>query len=274
MQVFRGLNVGTAKPGAEDRHRVPHHLLDCVEPGETFDAVRWLTLARQACLEIQQRGRLPIFCGGTGLYFRAWFHGLDAPAPVDPELRRELERQPLEALLAELRRLSPETWERIDRRNPRRVVRAVEILRTPGEPPGSVPPESIVRPLADPAQPILVLRRESEDLRGRIESRVDAMFASGLVEEVRRLLEEGGLGRERTALQAIGYRQVVEYLQGVRGLPETVELVKARTRQFAKRQMTWFRHQLPVTWIEVAPGEDGAAIADRIQVRLGILRGS
>lgn len=122
--VFRGLDIGTAKPDPADLARVPHHLLDVAEPDEAFDAARWLAGARAAALEIRSRGRMPVICGGTGLYFRAWLHGLDAPAPSDPALRAELEASPSSVLLAELHALDPATSERIDRANTRRVVRA------------------------------------------------------------------------------------------------------------------------------------------------------
>lgn len=265
MQVFRGLDLGTAKPTGPERGRVPHHLIDLVGAAEPFDTARWLTEAKRVFEEVRGRGKVPIFCGGTGLYFSAWTHGLDAPAPGDPAVRQSLESEPLERLLAELRERDPATFERIDRRNPRRVVRALEILRLTGRP---IPPPRPVMDSSDTlasgcGEALFVLRRDPADLRGRIEKRVDAMFASGLVEEVRMLMGEG-LGAERTALQAIGYRQVVEHLRGDRDLTETVALVKSRTWQFARRQQTWFRNQLPARWIDVPPGESPPATARRI----------
>lgn len=257
MMVFRGLDIGTAKPDAADRARVPHHLLDVVDPRDSYDAARWLAAAREAASAIAGRGRVPVVCGGTGLYFKAWLAGLDSPAPADPALRAGLESMPLEVLLAELHAGDPETHARIDRANPRRVVRAVEILRLTGRP-------QVRRAAAStPSRAaVLVLRRQSEDLRRRIDRRVEAMFAAGLIEETRVLLQSG-LGGDRTALQAIGYRQVVEHLRGERDLAATVALVKSRTWQFARRQMTWFRHQLPATWLEVRDDEDPATTAGR-----------
>ncbi len=265
MQVYRGLDVGTAKPSAADRQRVPHHLIDVVELSEPFDAARFLELARRAVKEIQGRGRRPILCGGTGLYFKAYLEGLGDSPPSAPALRAELERSPLPELLRELEQRDPATFERIDRQNARRVVRALEVIRLSGSPFSSqraVWPEDF-RPGA-----VLALRRDAADLRARIDARVDRMFEQGLVGETESLLGRG-LAQNRTAMQAIGYRQVVEHLRGARSLTDTIAEVKARTRQFAKRQMTWLRHQLPVRWIDVTPNESAESVADRIEGDVG-----
>lgn len=267
MQVYRGLDIGTAKPGAE-RAKVPHHLLDLVGPDEGFDVQRWLEAAREAVAGVRARGRLPIFCGGTGLYFRAWIEGLDALPAADPELRRELEARPLAELLAELHAGDPATWARIDRCNPRRVVRAVEILRGAG-PRGAGGMDAGSASGGTSAkgpgwgEPVFVLRRSPEQLRRRMDARVDIMFAEGLVEETRRLLE-AGLGRNPVALQAIGYRQVVEHLRGERDLASTMSLIKTRTWQYGRRQMTWFRHRPGVVWVDLEEGEAPARTAERI----------
>ena len=266
MQVYRGLNIGTAKPSLEERQRVPHHLIDILELTESFDAAQFVRRATQAVAEIRARRRVPIFCGGTGLYFKAYLEGLGAAPPTDARLRGELERTPLPDLLRELRQLDPATSERIDRHNPRRVVRALEIIRLTGRP---LAPQRAnwkkLEPLSSPGTPadagwFICLTRSTEDLRRRIDARVEAMFAQGLVEETRQLLATG-LGANPTALQALGYRQVVEYLRGERPLAETVELVKVRTRQFAKRQMTWFRHQARGHWVPLAERQDLAGLA-------------
>ena len=267
MQVYRGLDLGTAKPSAADRARVPHHLIDVVEPSEPFDAARFAELARQAIADIVARGRLPILCGGTGLYFKAVLEGLVPAPPADAGLRSELKATPLETLLAELASRDRETYERIDRKNPRRVIRAVEILRLTGKPPA--PPRPREERAATPAMPAaFCLTRTPEDLHRRIEQRVDGMFRDGLVTETQRLLERG-LADNPTAMQALGYRQVVEHLGGERSLADTIELVKLRSRQFAKRQLTWFRGQMRLTWIVIEPGQTEAAVADCLADRLG-----
>jgi len=266
MQVYRGLDIGTAKPSVDERRRVPHHLIDVAELNEPFDAARFVALARQAVEKIQARGRLSILCGGTGLYFKAFLEGLGGSPPADLALRAELERTPLTELLRELEARDPATFARIDRRNPRRVVRALEVIRLTGRPFSEQRAAWPPSPIAHRPSPLFALSRRADDLRARIDARVDAMFARGLVRETQTLMQRG-LERNRTAMQAIGYRQVVEHLRGVRSLAETTAVVKQRTRQFAKRQMTWFRHQLPVEWIEVAPGESAEAVAARLEPR-------
>ena len=268
MQVYRGLDIGTDKPAAADRTRITHHLIDVAGITESFDAAKFAALAKQAVAEIQSRGRTPILCGGTGLYFRAFLEGLgDAPA-ADAALRTELERLPLEELLRELQLRDPATYERIDRQNPRRVVRAVEIIRLTGKPVSTQRAEWFKSP-ASPTPHFYCLNRTVDDLRARIDRRVEEMFRRGLVEETRRLLETG-LGENKTAMQALGYRQVVEHLHGERSLSETIELVKTRTRQFAKRQLTWFRKQPGLQWVEVAPDETPEKIAERLGVGSGV----
>jgi tRNA dimethylallyltransferase len=264
MQVYRGLNIGTAKPPAADCARVPHHLLDVADLNEPFDAARFCALAGAAVEGIQSRGRIPIFCGGTGLYFKAYMDGLGEAPASNATLRAELEAMPLDQLLAELARHDPQTFEHIDRRNPRRVIRAVEVIRMTGSPFStqragwSAPPDSPGRKLR-----FCVLSRAKPDLDARINARVDAMFEHGLVAETEGLLARG-LAQNRTAMQAIGYRQVAEHLQGEWSLDETIDLVKIKTRQYAKRQLTWFRRHANASWIEIGESEDLQQVIARI----------
>jgi tRNA dimethylallyltransferase len=266
MQVYRGLDIGTAKLGAAERARVPHHLIDVVDLSETFDGAQFVRLARAAVAEIQTRGHRPIFCGGTGLYFKAFLEGLGVAPPADAGLRAALETNPLPELLAELQRLDPATFARIDRKNPRRVIRAVEVIRITGRPFSEQRAEwgdQTPRSEENPLPTIWGLARASADLHARISARVDSMFHRGLVAEVEKLLPPG-LAANQTARQAIGYRQVLDHLRGERTLPETIELVKLRTRQFAKRQMTWFRRQARMNWLACAPEEGAESVARRI----------
>jgi len=273
MQVYRGLDVGTAKPTAAERARVPHHLVDVCDLTEAFDAAQFARLAKAAVAEIQARGRVPILCGGTGLYFKAFLEGVGAAPPADPGLRAELERLPLATLLAELLERDPVSHERIDRQNPRRVVRAVEVIRLTGKPFSQQRDawDAATGPRGTPNPRFIALLRSNSDLQNRINARVDAMFRGGLVAETEQLLSHGLAGNQ-TALQAIGYRQVVEYLgrpaRTPAALAETVELVKIRTRQFAKRQLTWFRRHGNPTWIELKPGESLGALAERLAGQL------
>lgn len=267
MQVYRGLDIGTAKPTATERARVRHHLIDLVELTGAFDAAKFVEQARQAELEIRARGKTPIFCGGTGLYLKAYFAGLGDAPPSDAAVRQELEATPLEALLRELQQRDATTYERIDRQNPRRVVRALEVIRLTGKPFSSQRAAwSGPSTLAPQPSTLYGLERASTDLHERIHARVDEMFARGLVEETRRLLAQG-LDRNPTAMQAIGYRQAVEHLRGMRSQQETIELVKTKTRQFAKRQMTWFRRQFSVNWILVEAHAEARHVAERIPLQ-------
>ena len=261
MQVYRGMDLGTAKPSREERERTAHHLIDLVNVREPYDAARFVRDADAALLGIRERGRKPIFCGGTGLYLKAWLEGLGESPSSDAALRAELEATPLEELLAELRIKDPETHDRIDRRNPRRVVRAMEVIRLTGKP-FSAQRAAWRKGETRPAR-VIGLRRDPEDLRHRIDERVDQMFAAGLVAEVEILVSEG-LEENRSAAQAIGYRQVIEHLRGERGLHETTELVKTRTWQFARRQMTWIRNQLTVEWVEVERSADMEELVGKI----------
>jgi len=264
MQVYQGLDIGTAKPWPADRARVPHHLIDVVGLMEPFDAAQFVRLAGEAVRAIHGRGRMALLCGGTGLYFKAFLEGLGEAPPADPLLRAELEATPLDALLRELATRDPRTYETIARQNPRRVIRAVEVIRLTGRPFCAQRAEwSAATSGPQRAVPFFGLSRGADDLRARIEVRVEEMFQRGLVEETRRLLERG-LAQNPTAMQAIGYRQVVEHLRGARALSDTIALVKTRTRQLAKRQMTWFRRQARLTWLELAPAEPAEQTVSRL----------
>ena len=266
MQVYRGLDIGTAKASPAERARVPHHLIDVAELTEAFDAAKFVMLARVAVSEITARRRVPIFCGGTGLYFKAFLEGLGAAPPSNPALRAELATTPLAILLAELRQRDPATLETIDPKNPRRVIRAVEVIRLTGR------PFSEQRATWDSGLGtrdsglFFGLSRNSTDLHSRISLRVEEMFRRGLVEETRQLLNRG-LAQNQNAMQAIGYRQVVEHLRGERPLDATIELVKSRTRQFAKRQLTWLRKHTKLEWMELSAASP-VDVAERIAHRL------
>jgi len=278
MQVYRGLDIGTAKPSPAERARVPHHLIDVCNLTESFDAAQFARLAHRAAVEIQSRGHVSILCGGTGLYFKAFLEGLGEAPSADSKLRAELEATPLKNLLAELRERDPVTYEKIDKKNPRRVIRAVEVIRLTGKPFsaqksrwGETPGEPVLAESQSGSRgrsphqiKFFCFTRQPADLHARINARADAMFAQGLVDETRELLKRG-LAENKTAMQAIGYRQVVEHLRGERSLKKTIELVKTRTRQFAKRQLTWFRAQKNLEWIELKPDEPMGEILARLK---------
>jgi tRNA dimethylallyltransferase len=264
MQVYRGLDIGTAKPSPADRARVPHHLIDAVELTESFDVVRFVQLAHRAVADIQSRGRVPILCGGTGLYFKAFLQGVGEAPPADAALRALLDATSLPELLRELAERDPATYARIEPQNFRRVRRAIEVIRLTGKPFSAQRANWEHTPRStQPAANCLGFTCSPADLHQRISDRVDAMFRQGWVAETEQLLQRG-LAQNETAMQALGYRQIVDHLRGERSLAETVELVKRRTRQFAKRQMTWFRRQLQLTWINLEPESSAEAVVKAI----------
>lgn len=237
--VYRGLDIGTDKPTLEERARVPHHLVDVLEPSEAMSVARFLEMAERAIGEVLFRERVPLVVGGTGYYIRALSEGLHQLPPPDPlfqeTLWQELEERGVEPLLAELGAASPEDARRVGR-NPRRLVRALEVLRRTGIPPARFPkrpPRFRYRKL--------VLFPERAWLWPRLEERARAQFARGLVEEVRALLQR--YPKLPTALQAIGYKEVVGYLRGAYTLEEALERDIRAVKAYAKRQYTWFRHE-------------------------------
>jgi tRNA dimethylallyltransferase len=261
MQVYRGLDIGTAKPSPDEQKRVPHHLIDVAGLDESFDAARFISLANAAAAGIRSRGRVPVFCGGTGLYFKAFLEGLGEAPPSDAKIRAELQLTPLETLLTELGQRDPVTFQKVDRQNPRRVMRALEVIRITGRPYAEQRADWQAGRRAVPGH-FIGLTRPAGELSERIRLRVDEMFERGLVAETEALLQRG-LAKNITALQALGYRQIVEHLRGERPLPETIELVKIRTRQFAKRQLTWFRRQMTLDWT-LLEGQSPALVADTL----------
>ncbi len=259
MQVYCGMDIGTAKPSPAERSAVPHHLVDVVEVSERFDVARYVELARAAIAEIQRRGKTPLIVGGAGLYLRALTEGLSELPDSDPALRAELEALGRERVFEELRRVDPEAAERIGPHNFRRLVRALEICRLTGRR-ASGPRRAWGRERS----PLMHgLERDRAELYARCDARVEAMFRAGLVDEVRSLLSRG-LGDNTTARQALGYKEVMAHLRGEASLADTVALVKSRTRQFAKRQLTWFRHQARVEWVRLGPDESAETIAEQL----------
>lgn len=241
MQVYCGLNIGTAKPSAEEQAEVPHHLIDVAQLSEAFDAAQFVRLAKSASESISSRGRIPIFCGGTGLYFRALMEGLGNSPPSDELLRDELSLLPFESLVAELKIKDPKAAKQIDLKNPRRVLRAVEVIRLTGRPYSEQRIGWDKLKLAP--ENLFCINREVDVLNQRIHKRVDEMFSLGLIEETQILIKQG-LRDNRNACQALGYRQVLDLLDGELSLESVVDKVKIKTRQFAKRQRSWFRNQM------------------------------
>jgi tRNA dimethylallyltransferase len=272
MQVYRGMDIGTAKPTAVERRRICHHLIDVCEVSEPFDVKQFLDLATKAIADIRVRGRTPLIVGGTGLYLRALRRGLFEGPPRNAESRARLEMMSAEALFDELQRVDPQTAKTIDRHNPRRLVRALEVFYLTGRSirefqtqwgrNGERGAKSVER-----GETFLCLNRDREDLYARIERRIDEQIATGWTDEVKRLLARG-LEKNATAMQAAGYRELVAHLRGELTLAGAVTLIKARTRQLARRQLTWFRREPDLHWVEVGRDEAPRETAQRVWKRL------
>lgn len=264
MQVYRGLDIGTAKPGAEERRRVRHHLLDLVDPDQSFTAADYARLASAAIADIRRRGHLPIIVGGTGLYVRAVLRGLfDGPGEersIRNVLRQEATRAGVLALYQRLQVLDAEAAAAIHPNDLFRIVRALEVVTIIGRPISALRAEGRKRHKAVPG-PVLWfgLERQRQELYQRIETRVEEMMAGGFLDEVRGLLDRGYLPALKP-LRAIGYRHMVEYLEGRTKLDDTVACFKRDTRRYAKRQLTWFRHEEGLEWHRV----EGPAFIERV----------
>ncbi len=258
MQVYRRMDIGTAKPAPTDRAEVPHHLIDVVEPSETFSAARCVELADAVAADLAARGVKVLAVGGTALYLKAFTEGLFEGPSADPEVRRELhERARAEgsaALHAELARVDPESADRIHPNDLRRIVRALEVHRRTGEPISALQ-RQFGRRRAGYDFTFVGLRRPRTVETARINLRVRGMVHAGLIEEVRGLLNEPA-GLSRQARQALGYSQVIEFVEGRMGLTRAIEQIKVATRRFAKHQRTWFRRFADVRWLDL--GEDDA----------------
>lgn len=263
MQVYRGMDIGTAKPTAAERALVRHHLIDVCEVGDVFDAKQFVELASRAIADIHSRGKLALVVGGTGLYVRALQQGLFEGPSRNQELRARLETMTASELFEELQRLDPQTAGRIDQHNPRRLVRALEVFHETGKPISEL--QTQWNPQHAPVNaPAVGLTRARADLVERIERRIDGQIAAGWVEEVRRLL---GLGLEKNpaAMQAAGYRELVAHVHGIISLDNAVTLIKTRTRQLARRQLTWFRREPQLQWMEIGRAEQPSETATRVR---------
>jgi len=245
--VYRGMDIGTAKPDAAERARVPHHLIDIIDPTDAYSAARFALDAARLIAAIRRRGRLPLLVGGTMLYARALTQGMHALPPADPELRARLDAEAARlgwpALHARLARLDPATAARLEPADGQRIQRALEVIETTGTPLSAL--LSAPAPAPDPGTPRpLTIALEPSDraaLHARIERRFDEMLAQGLLDEVARLRARGDLDLALPSMRCVGYRQVWEHLDGRYDLAQTRARGIAATRQLAKRQLTWLR---------------------------------
>ncbi len=253
QQVWRGFDVGTAKPTREERAAIPHHLIDVADPSERFDAAQFVSLADRAISEIISRNRTPFVVGGTGMYLRMLIHGICEAPPRDEDVRAELEAEiasvGLPALHARLSEIDPASALRVSPNDRTRIVRALEIHALTGEAPSAL---RSAHGFAERRYEALKIGLDlpRDELYRRINARVDDMIARGLVAEVRLLLEKYGPGSP--PFSAVGYKEILSHASGEIDLAHAVELMKQSTRRFAKRQLTWFRADQEIMWFEAA----------------------
>ena len=276
MTLYRGMNIGTAKPSIAERTRIPHHLIDVLDLHEEFSLSQYLQAAEAACRQIVARGKRPLFVGGTGLYLRGVLRGVFEGPAADWDLRRELEdrlqqRGP-QSLHSELSQVDPTTAARLHPNDARRVIRALEVFQLSGRPLSEHQLQGPL-PLDERTPHVYWLSPPRNWLYERIDNRVDQMARSGLLDEVNELMRRP-LPLSHTARQALGYKEVMDWLE-VAGLdqdalsPDVIELIQTRTRQFAKRQHTWFRNLEECREIPITGLENPEQLADRIITRGG-----
>ncbi|MEM5473524.1 tRNA (adenosine(37)-N6)-dimethylallyltransferase MiaA [Hoeflea sp. AS60] len=251
MQVYGVLDRLTARPDAQDLTEIPHHLYGHVSPGTAYSTGIWLDQATQAIAAIRARGALPVVVGGTGLYFRALTGGLSEmpaiPDPIRTELRARLETEGVEALHAELARLDPLMGERLRPADRQRILRALEVVRSTGRSITEFQGRGGARIVDPDSAHCIVLEPERPLLHARINARFAAMVEQGALDEVKKLISLD-IPPQHPAMKAIGVSQISDYLAGLHSLDRAVELASTATRQYAKRQMTWFRNQLGENW--------------------------
>ena len=254
MQIYRSMDVATAKPTAEEMQGVTHHLIDFLEPGESFSVARYCELAKAAIADIRGRGRLPILCGGTGLYVDSLLNNMRfEEQEYDPALRAaitaELEQKGIDVMLDELRSFDPESADRLaEGRNPKRIIRCFEVYRSTGMTQTELNSRQLSAESPYRAIRLGLTAADREFLYERINRRVDLMLENGLLDEARAFYR-GGYGE--TAAAAIGYKELLPYLHGEADLESCIESLKRATRRYAKRQLTWFRRDESTRWFEI-----------------------
>ena len=259
MQVYRGLDIGTAKPTMEERQGIPHHLIDIHNPDEEWTVSDFVEESQKLKVKIQNKGKLPIIVGGTGLYLWSLLEGFAFPiSPADKELRGRLEELPTTTLYAQLSASDPKAAEKIHANDKKRIIRALEVFELTGKPISEL--QESRKPEAESRTrnyTLIGINLTREELYERINARIDNMIAQGLIGEVEGLLAKG-YSKSLNSFQALGYKEVVEYLDGKWDKEQMVEELKKRTRNFARRQLTWFRRFKDVKWFR--PEEKDAII--------------
>ncbi len=272
MKIYRRMDIGTAKPSVTDRRAIKHHLIDVVEPYETFSLGRYIELAENVIAEARQHSPI-IAVGGTAMYIRGLLEGIFDGPSAKPELRSKLKHEAdklgLKALHDRLSRVDPDAAARIHPNDEKRIVRALEVYELTGQPISSFQKQFRSGDYRHNWQ-LIGLRRDKESNSHRINQRVRRMIEQGLVEEVEGLLAEPG-GLSRQAAQAVGYAEIIDHLEGRLSLDEAVEKIKINTRRFAKSQRTWFRSFADVTWFDLTDKDTAEELADRVLNKLSFL---
>ena len=258
VQVYRGLDIGSAKLTPEEMQGIPHHLIDVLDPEEPFNITIFQKMAKDAIHEIRSRGHVPILCGGTGFYIQSVLYDIEFSEEAGGPYREELEKAAAEGrgeeLYEQLRAVDPASCEKIHPNNIKRVIRALEYYHETGRPISEHNEEQRAREAAYDAA-FFVLNDERARLYERIDRRVDRMIEAGLVEEVRRL-KAAGVPRHTTSMQGLGYKEIYAYLEGECSLEEAIDAIKRGSRHFAKRQLTWFHREEDTVWFDIGRYKD------------------
>jgi tRNA dimethylallyltransferase len=270
MQIYRSMDIGTAKISSEEMEGIPHYLIDIKDPTEAFSAAEFQTEVRKLIKDINKRGKLPILVGGTGLYIQSViydYHFSDKASnlAVREQLERELEEKGIDVLMGRLKQLDPESSDKIHPNNHRRVIRALEIYITSGKTMSEYIDDQEEELLYDVT--LIGLTLDRDILYNRINQRVDQMVEEGLEQEVRKLYEQGI--RDVLSIQAIGYKELYQYFDGLISFQEAIDLLKRNSRRYAKRQLTWFRNKMDVKWFDMTTGEFGKMFTEIIHYIAG-----
>ena len=269
MQIYKQMNIGTAKPDADEQNQAPHHLFDFADPMQSFSCADYIPLAERVVEDIISRGKTPIFCGGTGLYLDRFLSGAEfEETEIDKDFRRSMEayanERGNEALHQKLREIDPISADEIHFNNVKRVIRALEIYKTSGKTKSELDKESKKSEPRYESVQIGIKYEDRELLYSRINYRVDMMMEAGLLSETKDLLDAGVFEKNSTAAQAIGYKELLGYFAGEKSLQEAIEELKMATRRYAKRQLTWFNSHGDVQWL-VADNKNLCELADMAQ---------
>jgi len=268
MQFYRGMNLGTAKPSADEQKIVPHHLIDLLKPDVSFNVFDYAKRAEKIIKEIHRRKKVPILVGGSGLYIRAVVDGLFENPKIDSKkkfsAKEKLRNKSTDFLYQELKKVDRKASQKIHPNDRRRIKRALEVFYTTGIPISVLQRKKPARPF----QTLLIgINRERKELYQRINKRVEAIFAQGFVDEVKTLLENG-YTENLNSMQAIGYQETITYLNNERSLAETIELIKKNTRRYAKRQLSWFRQDKRINWLSLGSEETPREVITKIEILL------